>query len=286
MNVPFVSIIIPTYNSERVIGMCLRAAIRQQYPKRKVEVLVVDNYSHDATAEIVRSFHIPFSLVAGKPSQGCVQRNLGAKKAKGEYLLFLDHDMEMSPHLLENFAQKAEEPHRRVDAWYIPEHVIGKTSFLSAVRTYEKYCYNGTVINAARIIKKERFEQTKGGYDVLLSNGPADWDMDMQLRALGCTFGIIDAPVNHHEEHLSFWKYVTKKKVFVQGIEIYKKKWLRENSPVYNGVIRKQFGLYYRFLGVFIEDKKWIRSATHLHLYGTVIITKIFFGIFYIFKKT
>lgn len=265
--------------------MCLQAACFQDYPKEKFEVIAVDNYSSDATEELVRPFGVKVYLVKGKPSQGCLQRNLGAEKSKGEYVLFLDHDMEMSKNFLENFAHDVNNTENKIDAWYIPERVIAGNDFFSKVRTFEKGIYDGTVINAARIIKREKFNLTDDKYDPKLSNGPADWDMDIQLRKLGCKFGTTTGFIYHHEENLTFWKYVTKKRFWVSGIELYKIKWRKKDVNLYNSVIKKQLGFYYRFIGVFAENGKWRKLIPNIHLFLVILMTKILVSLVYIFKK-
>ncbi|MBS3137439.1 glycosyltransferase, partial [Candidatus Woesearchaeota archaeon] len=49
---PFVSIIIPAYNAEKYIGLVLEAISNQDYPKEKIEVILVDDNSTDKTIEI------------------------------------------------------------------------------------------------------------------------------------------------------------------------------------------------------------------------------------------
>lgn len=285
MKYPFVSIIIPTYNSSKVLKVCLQAACFQNYPKEQFEVIVVDNYSHDATEQLARSFGVKVYLVKGKPSQGCAQRNLGARISKGEYLLFLDHDMEMSKNFLENFAHDVDRTKNSIDAWYIPERVIANRKFFSKVRTFEKSIYDGTVINAARIIKKEKFNLTNDKYDPKLSNGPADWDMDIQLRVLGCHFGTTNGFIYHHEESLTFWEYITKKRFWVYGIELYKAKWRKSDINMYHTVIEKQLGFYYRYIGVFIENGKWKKMISNIHIFLFLLMTKMLVSLVYIFKK-
>jgi len=46
---PLISIIIPTRNSEKVIPFCFKGIKKQNYPKDKIEVIVVDNESSDNT---------------------------------------------------------------------------------------------------------------------------------------------------------------------------------------------------------------------------------------------
>ena len=284
INLPKISIIIPTRNSERVFPVCLESVVRQNYPRRKFEIVVVDNESSDKTVEIAKSFGAKIFLVKGQPSQVCTQRNLGAEKARGKYLLFLDHDMELSKNLLKNFAEKVSKTKDIPDAWYIQEKIVASSALFSRIRNFERGFYNATVVDAVRIIRKERFNLTPERYDPILSSGPADWDMDLQLKELGCKFDIINEPIYHHEERLSYWRYVIKRKDWVKGIDLYKAKWERRNIKIYNNVVKRQFGLYYRLMGVFIEDGKWKKLLPNFHLYLSILITKILMGLMYLFK--
>jgi glycosyltransferase involved in cell wall biosynthesis len=281
---PTIAIVIPTRNSEKVIGTCLRAAINQNYPKDKFEVIIVDNYSEDRTVSIAKSLGAKVFLVSGVPSQGCAQRNLGADKAESEYVFFLDHDMEMSRNLLRNFAEKVVATNNKVDAWYVPEKIVGNGSLWTKIRTFERSFYNSTVIDAARIIKKEKFEMTKK-YDVKLSSGPADWDFDIQLKEIGCTFGIIDECVYHHEELLSLRKYLTKKTKYTDGSLIYQEKWKKTNKKAYDEIVSKQYSASYRMLTVFFENGKWKAVAKDFHLYVTVTFIRLWVGIMYFLSK-
>lgn len=53
---PLVSIVIPSRNEEKFIGMCLDSIIANDYPKDKIEVLIVDGVSEDGTREIVEKY--------------------------------------------------------------------------------------------------------------------------------------------------------------------------------------------------------------------------------------
>ncbi|RPJ56416.1 MAG: glycosyltransferase, partial [Dehalococcoidia bacterium] len=50
----FVSVIIPAYNREKMIGRTLQSFLNQDYPKHLYEIIVADNNSTDATREVVR----------------------------------------------------------------------------------------------------------------------------------------------------------------------------------------------------------------------------------------
>jgi len=281
---PTISIIIPTYNSEKVIQSCIKAASDQDYPKNKFEIIVADNGSKDETVTISRNLGAKVFLIEGPPPQVCTQRNLGAEKAKSEYLLFLDHDMEMSKNLLKNFAEKVLETNNEVDAWYVPEKIVGNGPLWTKIRNFERAFYNSTVIDATRIIKKEKFEMTEK-YDSKLSSGPADWDLDVQLKEMGCKYGIIDECVYHHEEGLSLWKYLTKKTKYTDGSLIYQEKWKKRSKRAYNEIVRKQYSSWYRSIGIFFENGKLKMVLEGFYLYIAVLFIKLCVGITYSLSK-
>lgn len=85
------SIIIPTYNEEKTLPTLLRSIKEQDFDD--YEVVVADNNSTDTTQEVAQKFGARV-VEGGLPGAG---RNLGAKAAKGEKLLFLDADVVL-PH--------------------------------------------------------------------------------------------------------------------------------------------------------------------------------------------
>jgi glycosyltransferase involved in cell wall biosynthesis len=84
-----VSVIVPTYCEEENIERCLKS-IRAQKPGIETEVIVVDSNSPDNTRTIARYYA---DIVLNLRERGVSKaRNAGARKAKGELLLFLDAD--------------------------------------------------------------------------------------------------------------------------------------------------------------------------------------------------
>ncbi|MFH1802092.1 MAG: glycosyltransferase family A protein [archaeon] len=96
---PKLSVVIPTYNEEREIGLCLNSLNKQSY--KNFEVLVVDDGSTDATRKIVK-MHRGVKLIKGEHKGPGFSRNKGAKEAKGDLLIFVDADMTFDKDYLKN----------------------------------------------------------------------------------------------------------------------------------------------------------------------------------------
>src|SRR5690348_5405785 len=94
------SVVIPTHERRDVVVRNVAKLGGQT--ESDFEVVVVDDGSRDGTAQALRSLHVPFPLkVIEQPNRGvATARNVGAAAAVGEYLLFLDDDMEAEPGLL------------------------------------------------------------------------------------------------------------------------------------------------------------------------------------------
>ena len=93
MKWPELSIIITTYNSERTLPRLLQSIIIQDYPKDKIEILVVDGNSTDKTLEILKESNINIKMISTKyPRDPEASKGSGLEKAKNEIVCLLDSD--------------------------------------------------------------------------------------------------------------------------------------------------------------------------------------------------
>ena len=99
MDKPLISCVVPAFNSERFVAEAVESILAQNY--RPIEVLVVDDGSSDATAEIVRGFGDPVLLVQQETAGPAATRNRGIRAARGDFLAFLDADDLWHPEKLE-----------------------------------------------------------------------------------------------------------------------------------------------------------------------------------------
>lgn len=90
-DLPTVSVILPTLNSERYLEECLGSLRAQEYPAGRVEVLVIDAGSTDRTIDIAREFEV--NRILDNPLRtGEAGKAVGIHAARGELILSVDSD--------------------------------------------------------------------------------------------------------------------------------------------------------------------------------------------------
>ena len=90
-----ISVIIPAYNIEDLLGRCVESVVYQDYPKNLLEIIVVDDGSTDATGKVADELAARFENVTAihKENGGSSSaRNVGIRHASGEYIGFVDSD--------------------------------------------------------------------------------------------------------------------------------------------------------------------------------------------------
>ena len=101
------SLIIPTLNEEKYIGLLLESIANQDYSD--YEVIVVNGLSTDKTADIVKSYHKKISnlnLFTSTKNNVSLQRNIGGINSKANYLLFIDSDVILPTNFLSSLQKK------------------------------------------------------------------------------------------------------------------------------------------------------------------------------------
>jgi len=192
-DVPSISIVLTTYNSEKVIAKTLKGVVEQDFPLNRVELIVVDGGSKDNTLKIVKEFVERYSklfydvkVVAHDRNYGVSKaRNDGIKMSRGKYILVLDHDVIMPRDTLAKLLQYLESVDKRVVV-AIPLHnstckgVIGSWEYI--IRKGRLWRTNA--ITSCALVRRELFDEI-GLYDETL--GPPHTiyeDIELGARAL------------------------------------------------------------------------------------------------------
>lgn len=98
-----ITVIVPTFNCAGYIGEAIRSILDQS--RQPDEIVIVDDGSTDGTQDIVRSFHDSRLHYVYQANSGVsAARNLGIRKAAGEFIAFLDADDRWRPTMLQQQA--------------------------------------------------------------------------------------------------------------------------------------------------------------------------------------
>ena len=264
------SVVITTRNEEANIANCISSFDGR---RDDVEVIVVDNSSTDRTKEIAASLG---AKVMDKGPERSAQRNLGWRTAAAEWVIILDADMILPSETLDEIISIASTPSAadRPQAYWIPEVRTG-SGIRTKARNFERSFYDGTAIDALRLFNKSVLEKT-GGYDENLIAGPEDWELDIRVLATGACCEVLRHHLVHNERELSFGRLMAKKAYYSKSMAAYQAKWAGHPA------LKKQFGLFYRYLGVFVENGKWRRLLRHPILAAVMYFERIAVGFVYL----
>lgn len=198
MNSNSVSIVLPVYNSETTILLCLKSIFEQNYPIK--EIIMIDNHSADKTIQTIENFKkrykkIPMQLIKRDKTYRVTDSfNLGAQLAKGNYIVFMHADcvLPTKSELKKLMTPFIKDPSVDLSAPYvlIPKPIWRKYNF------WEKYLLANMVgvkvpsgNGQFECVKKETFFKI-GGYDEknfggLGLIGGEDADFHTRLRKVG-----------------------------------------------------------------------------------------------------
>lgn len=90
---PKISVVIPVHNEEKNIGNCLRSIFKQDYPKNKLEVIVVDDGSYDQTALIAKQ--LGAKIIKTNAGHAEFAKISGFRRATGDLVMYMDADIEL-----------------------------------------------------------------------------------------------------------------------------------------------------------------------------------------------
>jgi glycosyltransferase involved in cell wall biosynthesis len=105
-----VSIIIPTYNAQKTIRKAVNSALKQNFPKKEFEIIVINDGSTDNTLNVLKSYGTRIKLINNHKNIGAVKAaNKGFKKSQGKYLIKLDSDDVFKSSIIKEMARVLDE---------------------------------------------------------------------------------------------------------------------------------------------------------------------------------
>ena len=203
-------VIIPTKNSEKIIGDCLKALKKQTIP---VRIVVVDGYSTDKTRDIAKEYGTEIlmePLVKIKGSNRALACNKALKFTTSEFIGFIDSDTIVPPTWAEDFLRHLYSDSRiaAVTSGCVQK---GKKNFSFAVsrvvtigsthaQTFTKVKEVKSVPGYNAIYLRKAIDEV-GGFDETIG-GCEDRDLNIRLRKTGWKLlGVPESPVEHRQNH-------------------------------------------------------------------------------------
>jgi len=239
---PLVSVIVPTYNEQPNIGHCLKSILAQNY--KNIELIVVDNFSRDKTLQIAKKYTNKCYLSGDERSS---QRNFGAQKAKGKYLLFLDADIQITKNCLTEAIDKIKKGKFIVA---FPEISTGQNFWEKSISLERSLYQKEKLLAGARLFPKNLFIKLKG-YDKTLFAGE-DWDITIRAQNLAFKLVLTNAPIIHKENVRSIKEILRKKTYYSKNIYLYAQKHPKEFAK--QASIATRFSVYVKNLPKLLMD--------------------------------
>lgn len=234
------TVIVPTKNSSRSLEACLKSIRTQSYAP--IELIVIDNFSTDATSEIAAKYA---DRVITKGPERSAQRNEGARQGTGDYLAVIDSDMVLEPGVIEACVHEMEAD-SKTSGIVIPEESFGEGFWAECKRLERSFYVGVSWMEAARFFRRAAFLE-EGGYDETLVSGE-DWDLSQRMAKRG-PLARIEPRILHDEGRLTLSGTVRKKWYYASAF----KRYLRKRGS--GGATRNQTGIFARY-GLFFSDPK------------------------------
>ncbi len=196
MNHYFFSIIIPTLNEEKNLPVLLSSIERQNY--KNFEIIICDSLSKDKTKEAALRFKKKLNLnfYQKRFLRVSQARNYGASKAKGNFLIFFDADVEIAEDFLSQINKKINQYQldiltvwNRAKKGLKGKIIFGIMNILMSLSTKFKPAANGPCI----IVKKDKFFEV-GGFDEDIVFGE-DFDLTQRVVKTGAKFMVFKKPI-------------------------------------------------------------------------------------------
>lgn len=206
---PLVTVVVTAYNAERTLRKCLGSIMNLEYPRDKLEIIVVDDGSTDNSPNIVKEYPVNYIQKnhGGYPSA----MNTGIKNAHGNVNVIIDSDIIVAKDWLIKVLEEFTDSEVGIVGGYIA--TVKTKSFWSRLAGYEledryhkiKSKYVNYLSTTCTAYRKEIFNDV-GFFDEKLRR---DSDEDFTHRAFKARWKIVlrkDA-VCFHEWKSSFWSY-------------------------------------------------------------------------------
>jgi len=209
-----ISVVIPVYNAAETLEPCLGALESQTLARGQYEVIVVDDGSADATAEIARG-HESVVLLSQPHKGAAAARNLGTSHARGTIVLFTDADCVPSPDWIEAMAAAFSDDEvtgvggaiRTQQRGLVPRFI--QLEFDDRYDKMAKHPSIDFICTATGGFRRDVFLESRGFREDLL--GAEDTELSFRLASAGHKMVFVPQAIVYHSHPQSLLEYARRK---------------------------------------------------------------------------
>lgn len=280
---PFFSIIIPTFNSHKTIGECIRSLYSIDYPKGKYEVVVSDDGSDSVEYNYLIQLQKKylFKMTHGNNEGPPTARNRGIKMIDSitEFVMFIDSDTKVDPNiLLEHYSPRLSLGNKILVTGEI--QYFGKQNFLSksieALKIFPQRAGNSDNIIWAVTnnisFPREWVERNK--LDIAFKTNAEDVDYCFRARKAGYKIIFNPAAIAYHVRHNNWIATLNRAFKYGWGTGILIKKYPSKTIISPSFILKIFFYTFYLFL---------VSFALYFHEYRLILIPIIHMALLFIF---
>ncbi len=211
---PLISVVIPAYNAAETLEPCLEALESQTLARGQYEVIVVDDGSADATAEIARGHESVAPLFQSHKGPAAA-RNLGTRHARGPIVLFTDADCVPSPDWIEAMSAPFSDDEVTGVGGVIRTHQRGlvprfiQLEFDDRFERLAKYPSIDFICTATGGFRRDVFLESGGFREDLL--GAEDAEFSFRLASAGHEMVFVPQAIVYHSHPQSLLEYARRK---------------------------------------------------------------------------
>ena len=270
---PRISVVVCSQNGERTIRECLEGLLGLEY--RNFEVIVVDDGSTDATAEIAGEYDV--RLISTENRGLSEARNTGIEASTGEIVAYTDDDTRPDPHWLTYLAA----------GFLDSEHAgIGGPNVAPPGEGLVADCVADAPGNPVHVLLSDReaehipgcnmafrkdYLQAVGGFDPRFRVAGDDADLCWRIREKGWTLGFAPAAMVWHHRRSSVRAYWQQQKGYGKADAMLARKWPEKYNAV--GNLRWEGRLY----GKGISNRSgWRRNRIFHGTWGTALFQSVY----------
>ncbi|MBU1110115.1 glycosyltransferase family 2 protein [Patescibacteria group bacterium] len=222
MKTPLISILLINHNGQEHLEYCLPSLMETNYPKDKMEIILVDNQSTDDSINFVKNTFPHVKIIKAQNKGYGAGINRGLKESRGDYIAVLNVDIKFDPDWLVNILKPLQQDNNvgiagplllDFDAKELPDEI--------KVPCFSKYGYpyhytlnigaaptpgppllpieTIWVPGAVMLIKREVFEKI-GGFDPIYFLYYEDFDFCFRTRIAGYKIFLVPASLVYHKE--------------------------------------------------------------------------------------